>query len=400
MNTLEDRLRDAYRAYTDTIRPETVLPHGVQGLRGNTHPPARPARRIRSLSTLLIPLAAAVAVTAVVAGTEFGLAPHIFTGHGHGQPAAAANPTPAFFVALNWRIHPSMFAVNATTGTPGTRIHLPSSAGQLAGVATGDGRTFVAAAAQPRACQTALYRFRLAANGTPTPPAKFATVPGLISSPWEMAVTGSGRTVVYDALDCGQPSSSHVVRGFLAMVDTTTGQTKHWTFTDRQGNVPGSRNRNLPCGGDTSLSVSEHAIGFCDLVVLDDAPPGPVLQRGRLVARDGEFGRDTAIGGMDLAPDGKTVYFASFHFKHNKPVDTNWQLRRFDLATGQTRLVRNVPGTQGTEAAATPDPTGRYLLIEYTAPRTWATRLARLDIATGQVTQLNASWAIEAEIAW
>jgi hypothetical protein len=47
----------------------------------------------------------------------------------------------------------------------------------------------------------------------------------------------------------------------------------------------------------------------------------------------------------------------------------------------------------------TADPTGRYLLVEYDR-RSGGTRLARLDLMTGRLTQLNAAWAIGAAIAW
>ncbi len=395
MNTLEDRLREAYREAAGTVRPETVLPGGVRGLYGDGHPPARTHGRGRSRSPLLAPLAAAVAVVAVI-GTVYVLGAQLFARHGGGQPAPAASPaTPAFFIALNWTMDPSAVVVNAVTGARGAPIRLPFPARYFAGVATGNGRTFVAAEARPGACQTALYRFVLAADGTPTTLTRFATVPGLVSTPWDMAVLGNGRTVVYDTTGCGQPRPGEVLRGYLAMVNTATGQAKRWTFTEGQA----IGNSHLPCGGDDSLSASERTIGFCHQVVPTDAAPGPLAKRGRIIAHNGEFGRTTIIGGMDIAPDGKTAYFATFRVKHNKPAGRNWQLRAIDLATGQTRLIRSFPGTQGTEAAATADPTGRYLLVEYD-PRAGGTRLARLDLQTGRLTQLSAGWATEAAIAW
>jgi hypothetical protein len=395
VNTLEDRLRDAYCAAAETVHPETVLPGGVRGLHGDGHPPARPGRRGRSRSPLLVPLAAAVAVTAVV-GTVYVLGSHLFARHGGRRPATAASPaTPAFFVALNWTTDPSAFVVNAVTGAQGARIRLPFPARYFVAVATGDGRTFVAAEAKPRSCQTALYRFVLAADGTPTTLTRFATVPGLVSSPWDMAVLGNGRTIVYDTTGCGQPRPREVLRGYLAMVNIATGQAERWTFTE--GAAIG---RSLPlCYGDTSLSASERTIGFCDRVVPTSAAPGPLALRGRIIAHNGEFGRTTIIGGMDVAPDGKTAYFTTFRVQHHKPAGRNWQLRAIDLATGQTSLIHSFPGTQGTEAAVTPDPTGRYLLVEYD-PHAGGTRLARLNLKTGRLTQLSAGWAIEAAIAW
>jgi hypothetical protein len=253
----------------------------------------------------------------------------------------------------------------------------------------------VAAEAKPRACRTALYRFALAADGTPTTLTRFAAVPGLVSSPWDMAVPGNGRTIVYDTTGCGQVRPREVRRGYLAMVNTATGQVKRWTFTEGQATGSGL----LPCGGDTSLSASARTIGFCDRVVPTSAAPGPLALRSRIIAHDGEFGRTTSIGGMDIAPDGRTAYFATFRVKHNKPAGRNWQLRAIDLATGRTSLIRSFPGTQGTEAAVTADPTGRYLLVEYDL-LAGGTRLARLSLKTGRLTQLSARWAVEAAIAW
>jgi Tol biopolymer transport system component len=93
------------------------------------------------------------------------------------------------------------------------------------------------------------------------------------------------------------------------------------------------------------------------------------------------------------------VYFTTYPVKHDKPLANNWQLPALDLATGQARLVCSFPGSQGREAAIAAGPTGRYLLVEYD-PHPGTTRLARFDVATGQVTQLTDGRAIEAAIAW
>ncbi len=115
--------------------------------------------------------------------------------------------------------------------------------------------------------------------------------------------------------------------------------------------------------------------------------------------RSGEFGSSVILGGLEVAPDGKTVYFDTFRVRHDKPAGRSWQLRAFDLASGRTSLVRSLPGTQGTPAAVAPDPTGRFLMIEY-ALREGPTRLARLNLATGRLTPLNARWVVNAAIAW
>ena len=71
-----------------------------------------------------------------------------------------------------------MYVANATTGAQGARISLPFPATDLISVATGDGQTFVVAATAPEGCTTTLYRFSLAANGTPSAMTPFTTSPG------------------------------------------------------------------------------------------------------------------------------------------------------------------------------------------------------------------------------
>jgi RNA polymerase sigma factor (sigma-70 family) len=393
VNTLEDRLRDAYQAAAHTVQPESVLAGGAR------HPRDRDqgTRRDRHGRRLLIPFAAAAAVTAVVAGSTM-LAQHTVAGPGRhrGQvtPATAATGTPRFFVAMNWTLHPSMFVVNAATGARGAAITPPFPATELRGVATGDGRTFVVAAARPGVCRTALYRFVLSPAGRPAAMTEFATVPGAIGLPWSMAVAGNGRTIAYSAqpgCPAGPPSgrpAQHQDMAYLAVVNTTTGHTKRWPFVNRPG------------PGEVSLSADGREVSLGDRVLPTDAAEGSLASRGRLVARKGEFGHNTAIGSALLAPDGRSAYFSTFRVRSHKPAG-GWQLRVFDLATGHTWLVHSFPGTQSTMAAAYAGPSGRYLLIEYDTRRGMGvTRLARLDVGSGQVTQLHASWAAEAAIAW
>jgi hypothetical protein len=52
------------------------------------------------------------------------------------------------------------------------------------------------------------------------------------------------------------------------------------------------------------------------------------------------------------------------------------------------------------QGAVTFGPTGRYMVVEYVVRTGPTTKLARVDTATGQLTQLNASWAVDPAIAW
>jgi hypothetical protein len=402
VNTLEDRLRDAYRAAAETVRPDGLLPKAIPNPRGRD-------RRRAGHGRLAIPLAAAAAVIAVAA-TGAVLLPRAAPGLGGGSrsPGVQAPPalltTPGYFVALNWMQIPQVFVVNAATGAQGATITLPFPAADLRSVATGDGRTFVVAAGEPGQCRTSLYRFSLGADGTPTALTGFGTVPGVVPTPWDMAVAGSGQIVAYDALACGQRSVRQLAKagklrqlgtagysqqGFLAVVNAATGQTKQWTFDTSAGGL-----------GNLSISADGRVVGFGNHVLDTDAAQGSLAARSRAVTTEGEFGRSTILGGLNVSPDGTTAYFATFKIAHDKPVWESWQLRAFDLANGHTSLVRSFPGTSGGPAAVTFDPTGRYLLAESVVRTGPTTKLALLDVATGQLTQLNASWAIDPEIAW
>jgi hypothetical protein len=387
VNTLEERLRDAYRAAADTVRPEAVLPSAILS------PPDRDRMRTRggrSRRRLLIPLTAATAVIAVAAAVAVLLpraAPGLGRGHSALGSSASVLLTPGFFVAMSWTQTPSMFVVNAATGAQGARISLPFPAADLTSVATGDGQTFVVAATAAGSCSTTLYRFSLAANGTPGALTAFTKVNGQINDPWAMAVSASGR-IAYQTLACGQPG-----QGDLSVLDPVTGLTKQWTYpTSVRGSVPGT--------GNLSISADGSVVGFGNKVIDTNAAAGSLAAHARVVAAKGEFGSSTELGGLNVAPDGQTVYFETNKVAVDKPVWSGWQLRAFDLGTGQTRLVRSFPGIEGSPAAATFDPTGRYMVVEYVVRTGPTTKLVRVDTANGQLTPLNASWAVNPAIAW
>jgi hypothetical protein len=408
VNTLEERLRDAYRAAADTVRPEAVQPSAILSPPGRARkrPGRGPSRR-----RLLIPLAAAAAVIAVAAAVAV-LLPRAAPGLGRGRSAGgSAAPTllttPGYFVAMNWTTDPSMFVVNAATGARGAQISLPFPAADLTSVATGDGQMFVVAATAPGSCSTTLYRFSLAANGTPGTMTAFTTIDRQISDPWEMAVSANGQFIAYHTMACDHGSVEQQAKafkdhqpeqGYLSVLDTVTGRTKQWTY---QTNV----NAFGPGTGNVSISADGSVIGFANEVIDTSAPTGSLAAHARVVATSGEFGSSTDLGGLNVAPDGNTVYFetnkvVTNQFGIEKPVWSSWQLRAFDLATGQTRLVRSFPGTEGGPAAATFDPTGRYMIVESVVRTGPTTKLALVDMATGQLTQLNASWAADPAIAW
>jgi hypothetical protein len=411
VNTLEDRLRDAYRAAAETVRPEDILagailspPDHARRRARRTGRPGRPGHGA-SRRRVLIPLAAAAAVIAVAAVVA-ALLPRAAPGLGgkptDGQTTPTLLTTPGYFVELNWTLHPSMFVASATTGAQGARISLPFPATDLTSVATGDGQTFVVAATGQGSCSTTLYRFSLAANGTPSAMIPFTKVAGQINGPSEMAVSAGGRFVAYQTLACNTLSPEQLAkaakehrpqRGYLSVLDTVTGQTKQWTYQTRL-------NEFLPGTGNVSISANGSVVGFSNKVIDTTAPAGSLAAYARAVGTNGEFGASTIIGGLNVSPDGRTAYFATFRTANDKPVWTSWQLRAFNLATVHTSLIRSFAGTEGGPEAVTFDPTGRYMIVESVVRTGTTTKLALVNVATGQLTWLNASWVVNPAFAW
>jgi hypothetical protein len=325
---------------------------------------------------------------------------------GIGTPAPVVLTTPGFFVAMNWSQTPSIFVVNATTGKQGANIRLPFPAGDLTAVATGDGQTYVVAAVSPRSCSTSLYRFTLAADGTPGALTEFTTIAGPLDGPWSMAVSVTGQIAAETpACQDGQvqePSPRDPrAEGYLSVLNTVTGQTKQWSFYTYLDNFTTNF-------GNVSISADGSVVGYANRVLDTSAAQGPLDARSRVAFQPGDFGPSVILNGLNVAPDGKSVYFSTFQEARDKPVGVSWQLRVLDLATGQTRLVRSFPGQGGGPAACTFDPTGRYLVVKSTLMSGPTTTLAVLDLSTGQVTQLNvANWVVDPrimapdpEIAW
>jgi hypothetical protein len=373
VNTLEDRLRDAYQAAAQTVRPETVLAGGVRGLRDTE----RGRRAPRPRGRRLIPLAAAAAVTAVAVGATV-LAQHATPGPSRARAGGATVSTPGYFVALDPHARPPyLFAVSAVDGAKSSVFSLPSSAGRLAAVATGDGRMFLAATVRPGACGTDLYRFGLTAHGRPAAVTEFATVPGEILATSALAVTANGQTVAYAAGACA-PSQSE----YLAVVNTVTGQSKRWTFPGHGGP-----------SAVVSLSADGSTVLCGNLLVRTDARDGPIEARGSVV-HTARYAED-----LELAPDGKTVYFTTLPPTHPGEAEP-WTVRALNLATEQIRLVVSFPSLSAGEPVSV-DPTGRYLLGEYW-PR-WlshAPLLIRIDVATREATQLTSTWGVWTPIVW
>lgn len=201
MNDLEYRLRDMYRAVTETIREDDV-PYLFE------QPRSRPRGRFIAFA----PLAAAVAVviTVAVAVTVPSLVrsaapPSIPTSH-RGVTAGL----PPYMVEFDETSDRGPFGgpvvvVSAETGRIIGHVPPPSKGGAwFTAVPTGNPTTFLLAATPDHlgCTDTYLYRLTLSADGKPAALTPLAD-PVLHGNVFPSAVSADGGTIAFDADSCG-----------------------------------------------------------------------------------------------------------------------------------------------------------------------------------------------------
>jgi hypothetical protein len=456
VSRLEDRLRDAFRADAETVRPETIpglAPNDARpsatsrDAERSSHPgrawaagraaPTRPASRARrqrrpARARSLVPLAAAVAVAACVAGVSL-VFPHL-NGHRHIGGAPAPRPVltanasrgvpaspgiPRFYAT----VIPGTFSVYVPPGRlPTNNIVVGETAtgrvtGQInpprgtvfAGIAaTAGDRTFITALTPTSAeqymqgresslpngaCWSQLYQFRLNNQGLPGPLVSLhITLPEVVAqSAGDLAITPDGRTIAYDAW-C--PVGLSKLDSELGVINLATRHAAVWSDNDVNFQ---------DLIGPLSLSADGRLLGFGALlqvarVLNTSAPPGALLERSQVVSRDVDF--------VALASDGASVYgCTSLTIAHGKIVNHN-RLTYYSIsvATGRQRVVARLDNLIGQECWASLDPAGRYLLIEFATvlPGASAQSPAIVDLSTGRlVAYIDARSVYQAfDIAW
>ena len=362
MNATEDAIRDALRADADTVRAESVS--------GLPDPGTRPAGRIpqvrRPAGRVLMPLAAAAAVTAIAvtasvlvpeAGRQAapqagGQAMLPAAGRVLAGPGTAVRP-PRFFVGINGE---NAKVYNARTGKILARIASPDGTSIQAAAATGSDRRYVIAAVSRVACQTFLYQATLTAQGQVASMTALSVpkIAGRIGFPGALYASTSGQVLAYTASTCGatgQAGGQLPVgkgdHGWIGVVDLATQTVRTWPVQGLKLNAlalsPNGRTLAFTYGGpESSLRV-----------LPADAPSGPAAQRSRAAGRipTGQF----SIG---FSPSG-TAIIAYVALGHGRTA-----LAAYDIATGRpigsVHTWRNyAEGPQGGFSVA---PSGRYLL--------------------------------------
>jgi len=429
VSALEERLRDAFRTEAQTVRPEDI-----------PGPPARPARRASrqarsGLSRALVPLAAAAAVGAVVAGATLALPQSGGRGHlgpatSSSAPARCSSPCPAGS-GFPWPSGPLPFrkglvprpvlgpaasrGVSASASSPGTppRFYVTFGGGPLVvrGTATGaitgkvgaparsggfgtiaapaGDRTFLAAvlSSQANTCLSQLYQFQLDSQGRPGPLTPLnITIPGSFSELGTLAVTPDGSTIAYSTTLCGTS------QGEVGVIRLATRQVRIWT----------TYGDNSTWG--LSLSSDGRQIAFGQefggaWVLSTSAAPGPVSQRARLVSR--------TAGWAALAADGASLDLCRVAGSSSAPRAPRRGTVTYaadSLATGQQQVIASWADRPYPQCWASLDPSGQYLLVQYPVSvpdaSDWV-RPAILDLRSGRLTDINApAYYGPLDVAW
>jgi hypothetical protein len=419
MSNLEDRLRDAFRADAETVRPQTL-----------PDPPARPVRRARKrpgspLARAVAPLAAAAAVTAVAIGVAL-VTPQL-PGHGHPGPGASASSpsrlrgltgspvspeatgpvpspvlgpaasrgvltfpaapgTPRFFVTVSIALGgaDSLVVRDTATGKIVSRIDPPSGTVFKTVAAPADDRTFVTPIASNSGCTSQLYQFQLNSQGQPGPLVPLhITVPGNYSESGDLAITPDGRTIAYATYLCGRGMSE------VGVIKLATRHVTVWTTSGPQFLAY------LSLSADGSLLAYDTLPGA--RILNTSAPAGPLLERSQIVSRTADW----AV----LAGNGASLYACTISPAGQAGLRQGTLTYGTDsIATGHQQVIARWPGLPDPQCSASLDPSGQYLLVQYpvSVPNAsdWV-RPAILNLRFGRLTQIAApAYYGPLDIAW
>jgi hypothetical protein len=373
VTTIEDRLRDAYRAAAETIQPETI-PDLLGGVR-----PAR-SRHARAL----ISLAVAAAVTAVV--TALAVSPALIgIRNGHRVDTPALPPgVPRFYVeARGYSTESALEVYETATGRVVAIIKPPTGMyfdNQVE--ATARDHTFVTAASpgsglgSPKRCVTQFYTFQLNDAGQPGPLIPLhVTVPGEeVGRANTISVTPDGRRIAY-ATDFGYCPGLTRVPAEVGVINVPTRQARFWTLGQR--GIPAIFGVALSADGSqlaftrfAQLNSHSRSLTLAAQILPTNAPPGPVDQRGRVVFPSAFW--------VALNADGRLLY--ACHAAAGPRGGVAYEV--YSIASGQRQVIASFPPHVSALCGASLDPSGRYLLIQLIPDWPPGNRLVVVDLRT------------------
>ena len=293
---LEDRVRDAYQAAGRTVQPQTLR-------RTTPRVAAGSARRPRRLNAL-IPVAAAVAVLAVI-GASVAL-PRLLTG--------SAGPAGKPGISASALAHDPPFQVIVTRPGTGTSLLVRTPAGHVdSTLAPPQGTTWggVTATANPRKFIVAtspntravwnpsrLYTLTLSARGAVThlTPLAAGSLPVQLGS---LAADADGGVIAFS----GQRSSGAFVVGVVI-----GNQVKQWSVSEREASIG---NVSVTSAGTKIAFITQYngpGSHFAAMVLATGSAPGSLLTRAKTVGSYDYPRKDLYMFAVAISPDGNWVY--------------------------------------------------------------------------------------------
>jgi hypothetical protein len=119
------------------------------------------------------------------------------------------------------------------------------------------------------------------------------------------------------------------------------------------------------------------------------APPGPAADRSRTVMRAAVFVPTDWVGFTAISPGGSTLYFVTYPEGRSGPGPG--QVRALNLATGRSRVVYAPVAS----VVVTADPAVQNFLWQIPQRGMGSHKLlARLNLATGRITDLPSGWLV------
>jgi hypothetical protein len=442
MSTLEDRLRDAFWADADLVRPDSIPA-------APPPPPARnaPGRPGSRRTRVLIPLAAAAAVIAIVAGLSLAAPqrggsqpaggpsgtpsvpgptpspppgplpkPTLAANASQGVPASTPAPgVPRFYVTVYVSTDGEDYIVarDTATGQVTGRVNPPRGANFAGLAATAGDRTFITTIQAGSGCPAQLYQFQLNQRGAPGPmePLHIA-LPSGPGAEGDLAITPDGRTIAYESGVCNTAPDENEV----GVINLATRQVRVWTvpWTVVNGGV-------VWPGMDVSLSADGGLLGYATMfrgagVLPTSAPAGSLFARSRPVS-------GAAIW-QTVAGDGDAMYGCTVSpLRSGRPIPYIGTLSysRISLTGGGNQVIATWRDVTGPQCFASLDPAGNYLLVQFPTvahgvggssgpalvnvrngqPVNIWSRPVILNLRTGQLTDINApAYFGPFDIAW
>ena len=336
---------------------------------------AEPARRLRgrryripgrsrSWPGLIVPLAAAAATTAVIAGsvliaTRFGTAP--------ARPGARAGKSavvpplpftpdglPAYFTEIPIGSHSETLRIMATaTGKTAATVRLP---GQVTTIAASDGAFF---AVVRRGAQKSFYEIRLGARGTAARATELPIRP-VTAAIGFIAASPDGSKLAISTFGPRRPlpyGAEYNIQN-LIVASTATGAERRW-LTPAQGRKGSMGVMNWLADGKTlafTWTAAAEVSPSTGLRLLNTAAPGNDLLASRQVLRDFNRAGDFSY---TISPNGHVVIGIEHCLPGCAPGSPGivqghraalGSLLEFSAATGNARILYEEPPLPGTSS--------------------------------------------------